>query len=80
MSIAPLTATESPTLRSADMICRIAGALGISEAALLSRTITEVEIGNTSELLRIWASLEQAADRRKLLTFARALATGRPPA
>jgi transcriptional regulator with XRE-family HTH domain len=63
--------------RSVSMLTRIAAALDVPEKAFSKDRPPETEFDNTIELLRIWHDLEHAADRRKLLAYAQALAAGR---
>ena len=62
------------------ILTRIAAALGEKEDAFLEGAGSESTLREAHELLQIWDELGHAADRRKLLTFARALAPGRLPA
>lgn len=68
---------EAKPSHDADRLRRIAEALGIPEAALLNGSATAAEIDAMTEMLRIWISLEHAADRQKILAFARTLAAAR---
>ena len=77
MSAASFDPEDGPDPRSADMLRRISEALGIDKATFLNGANTEVEIDNTVEMLRIWNGLEHAADRRKILAFARAIVAAR---
>lgn len=68
---------EAASSRSAALLDQIAELLDVPKAALVKGAASEAEIDATTEMLRIWSSLENAADRRKVLAFARALAAGR---
>lgn len=61
------------------MLKRIAEALGEREDVFLAGAASESGLHESCELLRIWDDLQHAADRRKLLAFARTLAAGRSP-
>jgi hypothetical protein len=62
-------------LRGAEtVLSRIAQILGEPEDAFLDGATTGSTLVETSALLRVWDRLESAADRRKLLAFARRLA------
>lgn len=56
---------------------RIAQMLGIPERAFLTGAATDDEIADTAEMLRIWGALGHGVDRRKILSFARAIAAAR---
>lgn len=57
------------------MLRRIAEALGQPATAFLDGTPLASDIAEQSELLRIWASLTNRADRRRVLDFARSVAS-----
>lgn len=60
------------------MIRRIAEALGQPETAFLDGGAAGSDLADPCELLRIWDSLTDPADRQKVLAFARSVASGRP--
>ena len=68
---------DDASSRSANIVHRIAELLGIPEATLVERANTEAEMDATTEMLRIWSGIDNPADRRKILAFARGLAAAR---
>lgn len=68
---------DDASSRSANVIHRIADLLGIPKATLVKGANTEAEMDATTEMLRIWSGIDNPADRRKILAFARGLAAAR---
>lgn len=68
---------DDASSRSANIVHRIAELLGIPKATLVERVNTEAEMDATTEMLRIWSGIDNPADRRKILAFARGLAAAR---
>lgn len=60
---------------SEDALKIIATVLGVSGDALFAGAAYRGDVDDTCEMLRIWKCLDSASDRRKLLTFARTLAS-----
>ena len=59
--------------QSVETLRRIAAALGLPESAFYDTAEAGSAFDAIGELLRIWDSLEHAADRQRLLAFARTL-------
>ena len=59
------------------MLRRIAELLDIPATAFLDGVNAGTAADDTAEIMQIWAKLEHASDRRKILSFARAIAAAR---
>lgn len=70
----------TPWISKRDVIRRIAEAIGQPEAVFYDAAGCTSAIAEQAELLRIWDGLTDPADRRKVLTFAQAVASGRSQA
>ena len=68
---------EAVQTRGTAKIREIARLLGKPEDTFFDLKTDPFECGDPFELLQLWNSMKSAADRQKLLHFARTLAVGR---
>ncbi|TXM73218.1 hypothetical protein FV218_11670 [Methylobacterium sp. WL69] len=69
--------TNNDNKRCREIISRIAAELGCSTEFFLEESLNELD--QTSELLKLWLSIDNIQDRAKVLTYARTIAAQIPP-
>ena len=80
MSDSVVEPLATPWISKRDVIRRIAEAIGQPETVFYAAAGCTSAIAEQAELLRIWDGLTDPADRRKVLTFVQAVASGRSQA